>query len=46
MKKRITIMLDDDVNKKIRRLQAKIIQQTQTSHSFSKTINDVLKEKF
>jgi hypothetical protein len=39
-------MLDDDVSKKIRRLQAKVIQQTQASYSFSKTINDVLKEKF
>jgi len=43
--KRITVMLDDDVDKKIRHLQAKIIQQTQTSYSFSKAINDVLKGK-
>ena len=38
-------MLDDDVGKKIRHLQARMIQQTQTSYSFSKAINDVLKGK-
>jgi hypothetical protein len=38
-------MLDDDVGKKIRHLQAKIIQQTKASYSFSKAINDLLKEK-
>ncbi|MBS3926314.1 MAG: hypothetical protein KGZ34_06465 [Nitrosarchaeum sp.] len=45
MTKRITIMLDDDVCKKIRHIQAKMIQQTRESYSFSKAINDVLKEK-
>ncbi|HEY4680837.1 MAG TPA: hypothetical protein VIH04_06190 [Nitrosarchaeum sp.] len=44
MVKRITVMLDD-VAKKIRHLQAKTIQHTHTSYSFSKAINELLKEK-
>ena len=44
MGKRVTIMIDDDLNKKIRLRQSKIIQQTQSSHSFSKTLNEVLRK--
>jgi len=44
MSKRVTIIIDDDLNKKIRLRQAKIIQQNQTSHSFSKTLNEVLRK--
>lgn len=40
MSKRVTIMIDDDVDKKLRQRQAKSIQQTQTSVSFSKIVND------
>jgi len=42
MTKRVTIVLDDDLDKKLRDLQAKMIIQEKTSYSFSKTINVVL----
>lgn len=45
MAKRVTIMIDEDVDKKIRHRQAKIIQQNQTSYSFSKAINELLRER-
>jgi len=44
MAKRVTIMIDDDLDKKLRMRQAKMIQQNQTSHSFSKTINEILRK--
>ena len=42
MARRITIMLDDDLNKKIRILQSKTIQKENKSASFSKIINSLL----
>jgi hypothetical protein len=44
MKKRVTVMIDDDVDKKLRAKQAKYIQKTNMSYSFSRTINDTLKQ--
>jgi len=44
MSKRVTLIIDDDLNKKIRLRQAKIIQQNQTAYSFSKTLNEVLRK--
>ena len=44
MAKRITIMLDNDLDKKLRILQAKEITKTTKSISFSKTINVVLRK--
>ena len=44
MSKRITIMIDDDLDKKLRFRQAKIIQQEQTSYSYSKALNDTLRK--
>ena len=44
MSKRVTIMLDDDLDKKIRLRQAKMIQQKQISYSYSKTLNEVLRK--
>jgi len=44
MAERITIMLDDDVAKKLRLIQAKMIQTQSTSVSFSKVINETLKK--
>lgn len=44
MSKRITIMLDDDLDKKLRMLQAKMIQTTAGSVSFSKVINEELRK--
>jgi hypothetical protein len=44
MSKRITIMIDDDLDKKIRMIQAKMIQTTVSSVSYSRVINDTLKK--
>ena len=44
MNKRITIMIDDDLDKKLRFLQAKIIRETQSSYSYSRALNDVLRK--
>lgn len=43
MSDRVTIMLDEDLQKKIRIKQAKRIQ-TGESYSFSQAINDTLRE--
>jgi hypothetical protein len=45
MAKRITIMLDDDLDRKVRIKQAELIKKTQKSVSFSSVINDVLRGK-
>jgi hypothetical protein len=42
MAKRITIMIDDDLDKKLRLIQAKEIQSTSSSVSFSSIMNKVL----
>ncbi|MDH3656818.1 MAG: hypothetical protein OEM77_01610 [Nitrosopumilus sp.] len=44
MGKRITIMIDDDLNKKIRLLQAKMIQKENKSVSYSHVMNLVLQD--
>ena len=43
MSKRVTIMIDDDLDKKMRLLQAKMIQSTSSSVSFSNVLNQVLR---
>ncbi|MFB5607184.1 MAG: hypothetical protein ACE5RI_03380 [Candidatus Nitrosomaritimum yanchengensis] len=45
MAKRITIMIDDDLDKKLRQLQAKLIQESSSSVSYSHVINDLLRKK-
>lgn len=42
MPKRITFMIDYDVEKKLREIQAKMIQTETKSVSFSKVINEIL----
>lgn len=37
-------MLDDELKKKLRLVQAKLIRNSKTSVTFSKVINDVLRE--
>lgn len=37
-------MIDDDVDKKLRLCQAKLIHQEQTSYSYSKVINEILRK--
>lgn len=44
MLRRITIMLDDDLQKKLRDRQAKLIKQGNKSVSFSQVINQTLSE--
>ena len=44
MSKRVTIMIDDDLDKKLRLRQAKMIQQEQSSYSYSKEINESLRK--
>jgi len=42
--KRITIMIDDDLDKKLRLIQAKKIQNTNDSVSFSRIMNETLRQ--
>lgn len=44
MSKRITIMIHDDVQKKVRNIQAKKIQKENRSVSISEVINELLNE--
>ena len=44
MAKRITFMIDDDVDKKLRELQAKMILTLTNSVSFSEVINETLRK--
>jgi len=44
MGRRVTLVIDDDINKKLRRLQAKMIQQEHTSYSYSRVVNDALRK--
>ncbi len=44
MIRRITIMLDDDLLKKLRNKQAKLIKKNQGSVSLSRVINDHLND--
>jgi len=44
MAKRITIMIDEDIDKKLRQLQAKLIQETSSSISYSQVINETIRK--
>lgn len=41
---RVTIMLNSELDKKLRILQAKKIIQTQGNYSFSKILNDIVQK--
>jgi len=41
---RITIMLDNDLDKSLRKIQAKKIIQHQGSYSFSKILNETVRK--
>ena len=43
MSKRITIMIDDELDKKLRIMQAKEIQRSSSSVSYSKMLNSQLR---
>lgn len=44
--KRVTIVMDDDVHKKLRTMQSKFIQDTQTNYSFSKIVGLTIRKSF
>ena len=44
MLKRVTIMIDSEIQKKLREKQAKMIRQESKGVSFSKVINETLDE--
>lgn len=45
MSNRVTIMIDDDNEKKVRTHQSKMIQKTNGPYSFSRSLNDILRSK-
>ena len=44
MSKRVTVMIDEMLDKKIRLRQAKLIRQEQSSYSYSKVLNEMLQK--
>ena len=46
MNKRICVMIDDDVDKKLRAQQAKLIQKNQSSISYSQVMNEMVRKYF
>ncbi len=42
MRRRVTIVIDEDIDKKLRLRQAKIIQQEQAACSYSRVLNEAL----
>ncbi len=45
-KHRVTVVINSDIEMKIRSLQAEIIGQTSRSTSFSSVLNEILNEAF
>ena len=45
MGKRVTIMIDDDLDKKLRLIQANTIQKTHANFSYSRLINETIRKK-
>jgi len=43
MYRRVTIMLDENLEKKLRKIQAKLIKNSKKSISFSQVVNDILR---
>ena len=44
MGRRVTIMIEDNLDKKIRQFQAKMIQKENSTYSYSKAVNDLLRK--
>ena len=42
--RRVTIMISDELDKKVRLRQAKLIQTDQSNHSYSSVINEAVKK--
>ena len=45
MPKRVTVVISDELDKKIRNLQAKMIQSSTSNVSYSGVINEILKKE-
>ena len=44
MSKRVTIVIDEDLDKKLRERQAKMIKQENSSYSYSRVLNETLRK--
>lgn len=44
MGRRVSIIIADDLDKKIRLRQAKLILEKQSSYSYSKVLNEILRQ--
>ena len=44
MSRRVTIVIQEDLDKKIRNYQSKIIQKKNSTYSYSKAVNDLLRK--
>ena len=44
MTRRVTIMIEDDLDKKIRLIQAKKMQKQNAAYSYSRAVNDIIKK--
>lgn len=45
MSKRVIIMIDDDLDRKLRIIQSELIASNQSSYSFSKVLNQQLRKQ-
>lgn len=46
MAKRVTIMISEELDSKVRKKQAKLIEKSSSSVSYSRVINEVLANKY
>ena len=44
MGRRVTVMIEDELDKKIRHYQAKILQKKNSTYSYSKAVNDLIRK--
>ena len=44
MRKRVTVIMSDDVNKKLRSLHGEKVKNSQSAISFSDIVNDILRK--
>jgi hypothetical protein len=44
MSRRVTIMMEDELDKKVRAYQAKKMQKENSTYSYSKAVNDIVRK--
>ena len=44
MPRRVTVMIENNIDKKIRNYQSKIIQKKNSTYSYSRAVNDLLRK--